>query len=1403
MNHITANPHLARAFVSRLFISLFSLFLLAACGGSGGGSADGGTDPVVIGANMVMTVSNAQNEQPGEFEITSTIKVSVLVKNDFGRAVSGVTVTFTSSKGTLTPAATITDGSGRATIDLVTTDIDLGLVSLAATATVDGKELTAAKNIAVTVQNTQSNSLTLEVLEQTCTTPVTTVKAGVVLCLKAVLSLDGAGVEDQIVSFAAPIGSIRQGTVLTDADGIAITFIDSIESDVGAATATASVGTATTSQNYQLTQPQGTSSPTISMVILDSSCTFELNRAAAGTTFCLQASLSENDAPIASALINFSVNLGTLQQNSALTNSAGVASVLLTSTNILLGGATATASFQQFQATQDYEFTNGVPQDNTVIELFVFDMTCTNQTVSVSAGSTLCLRVTLIRDNSPLPGEIVEFTSTSGTLRQDSALTDANGDVTVFLDSTTDELGAGVISAIWGPFSDFKNYEYTDGTPQGTGTTISLAILDSSCQQPVISATAGTTLCLQTNLTKDNQPQIGAIVEFDSTLGTLRQTSALTNSIGVASVFLDSTTDLLDAGTVTATFGQFSDAQNFEYTAGSSQGPTAVSLSIFDSSCQTPVTSTTAGLTLCLQAILVNGTSPVPGEVIAFAAPIGTLRQTTALTNSAGIATAFIDSLDTVLGAATVNVSFATLSDSANYEFVSDNSQPAPEPVIELTTVQDQQFSNRFRVGDDLQIQATLSDGEGNPLANSIVRFTAERGQLATNSALTDNSGLAQVTLSAVAADVGAAVTTASAIVNGVTYTQAFNYEILASDAVELEAARIGYFNEQGVFVNQQMGTTLIPDENGALNLSAGGTMGVNIAVVDPEGNRIITPTPVSFTSACFGELTASLDAQVTTVNGEARSTYQDLSCATVNGNQDTIVASITVNNSELSASINFNLLAEGVGSIEFISADPTELVLQGTGGQGKKETSTLTYMVRGVLGNPLAQQTVNFSLDTEVGGLSLNPESSLTNSQGLVTTRVTSGTVPTAVRVTASTEVNGGNTIRTQSDLLSINTGLPDQNSFTLSTAVTNPEAHSFSGAVVPITAFLSDSFNNPVPDGTTVNFTTEGGNIDANCNTINGSCNVNWRATEPRVPNHRITVMAYAIGHETFFDTNGNNVFDDADTQIKGAISDGSDSGLDRSTFHEGGFIDHENAWRDDNENRIFDGSDVPFDFNANGQHDAADGLFNGPNCTHSALCGGDGARSLFIRKSLVMIMSSSNVVYTLVADELASPSATNQSLTYLNQRHVLATNDTENGVELDGLVRVTTVGTVVLPGDPNIPDNDNNQLLIDEGLSLPMTLYIADDALGLGQTLPVGTTVSITTSIGRTNGQDSATINNTVGYVNRTGDDQYGGTAISFNLENIFFNNTGDEGLLNFSFTFTPSQSTFSFSVPVRMF
>ena len=215
-----------------------------------------------------------------------------------------------------------------------------------------------------------------------------------------------------------------------------------------------------------------------------------------------------------------------------------------------------------------------------------------------------------------------------------------------------------------------------------------------------------------------------------------------------------------------------------------------------------------------------------------------------------------------------------------------------------------------------------------------------------------------------------------------------------------------------------------------------------------------------------------------------------------------------------------------------------------------------------------------------------------------------------------------------------------------------------------------MADAFNNPVPDGTTVSFTTEGGSIEDACQTLNGACSVKWTSQLPRPegetilngagqmfrnPNAdlafdstlgiygniygqkyggRATVTATAIGEESFPDLNGNGRFDAAEA-----------SEFLSGTDVTGQAFDLNDAFNDYNEDGIFNPQQAGgqsggsleklVDFNSNGVFDLKDGKYNGVLCSdpvHSACADGTSdSKSLFVRRSLVIVMSGSTAYAT----------------------------------------------------------------------------------------------------------------------------------------------------------------------------
>jgi hypothetical protein len=388
-------------------------------------------------------------------------------------------------------------------------------------------------------------------------------------------------------------------------------------------------------------------------------------------------------------------------------------------------------------------------------------------------------------------------------------------------------------------------------------------------------------------------------------------------------------------------------------------------------------------------------------------------------------------------------------------------------------------------------------------------------------------------------------------------------------------------------------------------NLAAGGSTSLQVALQRTDGTLVTQSATIAFSSPCTAQGLAQIDSPITTTTGVATATYRATGC---NGD-DIITATTTFDSRQLSAVGTVTVATAAIGSIVFESATPTNIALRGTGGAGRPETSTVVFRVVDQSGGPRANADVTFALNTIVGGITFTPATARSDANGRVQTVVQAGTVATSVRVTGTVQSTTP-AISNQSSQLTITTGIPDQDSFSLAVRCPNVEAWNIDGVRVEVTARLADRFNNPVPDGTAVTFSSEGGIIQSQCSTgttatESGVCLVNWTSANPRPLGGlgqagRVTLLATAIGEESFTDANGN-----------GRLGQGEN------------FVDLGERFMDANENGAYDVGEQIYDFNNNSTRDAADGIFNGVLCDDTPRCNANAA-STGIGVSNLIIMS-----------------------------------------------------------------------------------------------------------------------------------------------------------------------------------
>jgi Bacterial Ig-like domain (group 1) len=412
-------------------------------------------------------------------------------------------------------------------------------------------------------------------------------------------------------------------------------------------------------------------------------------------------------------------------------------------------------------------------------------------------------------------------------------------------------------------------------------------------------------------------------------------------------------------------------------------------------------------------------------------------------------------------------------------------------------------------------VRATVTTASGVGVPGQVVQFSSQSGlgSFSAQSALTDENGVASVTVKPTnASTAGADLVLASTTVGTNKLTAQAGFQLTATNVTIAS-----FTSDVGAGALAPYGTTVL-----TVALSAGA-----------QG----TPVSVAVSSACVTAGQASLvPASATTSTGTATFTYRDNGCGATG--KDTLQASVTGTTS--TSPLQLTLTSPTVASIAFVSASPATIYLQGS---GYVENSNVTFQVRDAAGNGVRGQTVLINPTTLAGGLLVGgagnasqfPLSATSDANGNVIVRVNSGTVPTPVRIRASISVNGTQ-ISTVSSTLAIAVGLPSELNFSMSQRQINIEGYNRDGTANSYTLIASDRLGNPVPDGTAINFVTEGGQIQsiAFSATANGlsSATAQFQSSQPRPADGRITVLAYALGEKSFIDENGDNVFTAADT-------------------------------------------------------------------------------------------------------------------------------------------------------------------------------------------------------------------------------------------------------------------------------
>ena len=481
-----------------LGVTLAAALFLAGCGGSGsgpltgGGSSSGGGGGTTV-ASLVLTASTATIAADG----STTSTITAIARDANNAFVTGAVVAFSASAGGLQVVSATTDASGSATATLSAAGAAAGTTITVTAATSGVSKQTTVTVVAIQ----QSLSLT------TSAPQIASDGSNSATILALLRDANNVALPGVTVGFGASSGVLTVTQAMTDS--------------TGTAKATVTAGTDPTNRTITVTGTAGSAAPaTVPVNVTGTALALtgpsNLVQGSQGTYQVLLTNSSGRGISGAAVTIS-SVNGNTVAPAALTTDANGQGSITVTAASIANSGkdtlsATSLgliASRPLTVSSQNFSITTPATA-NTKVNLGV------NQTVTatwLSGGAPIAV------------GSTVNFSATRGTLSAASALTDASGNASVTISSTT--AGPAVVNASGAGVSAQANLDFVATNP----TQIAVQASPAAVAVQATSTITATVRDPQNNLVE------GATVTFslnDSTGGQLSVASATSDAQGRA-----------------------------------------------------------------------------------------------------------------------------------------------------------------------------------------------------------------------------------------------------------------------------------------------------------------------------------------------------------------------------------------------------------------------------------------------------------------------------------------------------------------------------------------------------------------------------------------------------------------------------------------------------------------------------------------------------------------------------------------------------------------------------------------------------------------------------------------------------------------------------------------------------
>lgn len=350
---------------------------------------------------------------------------------------------------------------------------------------------------------------------------------------------------------------------------------------------------------------------------------------------------------------------------------------------------------------------------------------------------------------------------------------------------------------------------------------------------------------------------------------------------------------------------------------------------------------------------------------------------------------------------------------------------------------------------------------------------------------------------------------------------------IAAKEGQELLA--LGYFDDAGTFNAGVIGNT----RDTALPLGVQTKLYLSIADAVTKAQVKGQPLTVEFTSQCGeqpGATTSPLSVNNASVSlGYIEVLYTAQSCGSQNKNEDLVRAELTgVEGFTATAETKIELADLPANSLNALLPERTSLAPSWYSQADRQNWTTLrvqltTATINNTDGVGIPDERISFALDNPAGVdvATLTPvNDGRTDPDGFAAVEIKAleGFDNVVFRVIASYTDADGNLLQTYSAPIAVNSKLPFEERFSISTSNFAPDTQGKNGVQVQLTLLAADDQGNRIRGNTVVNFETDQGTIDPECVLDNeGRCTITWESLGIDSQNDAekfATVRAYTQG-------------------------------------------------------------------------------------------------------------------------------------------------------------------------------------------------------------------------------------------------------------------------------------------------